>query len=93
MDESKNKEKKSEQNKKSEQETSSEFEAERKAVESLYDDIINTLKSERENLEREVRHEYRNARRYVRANPEQGVGIAFAGGIIAGILLGKLISR
>jgi len=76
-----------------EQESASEFEAERKAVESLYDDIITTLKSERENLEREMRHEYRNARRYVRANPEQGVGIAFAGGIIAGVLLGKLISR
>ncbi|MGF1670935.1 MAG: hypothetical protein ACFCU6_10825 [Balneolaceae bacterium] len=40
-----------------------------------------------------MRHEYRNARRYVRANPEQGIGIAFAGGLIAGILLGRLISR
>lgn len=69
------------------------FKAEKEAVESLYDDIINTLNGERERIEREIRHEYRNARRYVRANPEQGVGIAFAGGIIAGILLGKLISR
>jgi len=89
MEESKAKEKKQNGNEK----PKIDFKAEREAVESLYDDIIDTLSGERERIEREIRHEYRNARRYVRANPEQGVGIAFAGGIIAGVLLGKLISR
>ncbi len=92
MEEAKNKEAKKKETNNKEPETKK-FEAEKEAVESIYDDIINTLRSERENLEREIRHEYRNARRYVRANPEQGIGIAFAGGLIAGILLGRLISR
>lgn len=54
-----------------------------------YDKAIDRLKYERDRLERELRHEYRNARRYVRANPEQGVGIAFLAGLIIGVLLSQ----
>ncbi len=54
-----------------------------------YDKAIDRLKYERDRLERELRHEYRNARRYVRANPEQGVGIAFVTGLVIGILLSR----
>ena len=61
---------------------------EEKAVQT-YDAMLDRLKYERDRLEREVKHEYRNARRYVRANPEQGLGIAF----VAGLFLGALISR
>ena len=57
-----------------------------KAVQT-YDAALNRLKYERDRLERELKHEYRNARRYVRANPEQGLGIAFVAGLIAGVLI------
>ena len=58
-------------------------------VEKTYDDLIDRVKDERDWIERELRHEYRNARRYVRANPERGLGIALAAGIVIGILLGR----
>lgn len=52
-----------------------------------YDALINRLKYERDGLEREMKHEYRNARRYVRANPEYGLSVAFFAGLTLGILL------
>ncbi len=54
-----------------------------------YDKAIDRLKYERDRLENEVRHEYRNARRFVRANPERGLGIALLSGLLIGILLGR----
>jgi ElaB/YqjD/DUF883 family membrane-anchored ribosome-binding protein len=70
---------------------SSEFLSEEKqAVETAYNKIIDQLKIEKERAERELKHEYRNARRYVRANPEIGVGLAFVGGLLTGIILAKL---
>ena len=54
-----------------------------------YDDIIDRLKDERDWLERELRHEYRNARRYVRTNPEQSIGLALLAGVVTGILIGR----
>ncbi|MEO9885238.1 MAG: hypothetical protein ABJR05_08485 [Balneola sp.] len=59
---------------------------EQKAIEG-YDKALDKLQYEKDRLEREIRHEYRNARRYVRANPEQGLGVAFAAGLFLGILL------
>lgn len=59
---------------------------EQKAIES-YDKALDRLQYEKDRLERELRHEYRNARRYVRANPEQGLGIAFVAGLFLGVLL------
>lgn len=56
-------------------------------AENTYDVLIDRLKYERDNLERDLKHEYRNARRYVRANPEKGVGFAFLTGLAVGILL------
>ncbi|MGB0346369.1 MAG: DUF883 family protein [Balneolaceae bacterium] len=58
-------------------------------VEKTYDDLIDRVRDERDWIERELRHEYRNARRFVRANPERGIGIALAAGIVIGILLGR----
>ncbi|MEX0843641.1 MAG: DUF883 C-terminal domain-containing protein [Balneolaceae bacterium] len=58
-------------------------------AEETYDVLLNRLKYERDGLERELKHEYRNARRYVRAHPEQGLGIAF----VAGLVLGALLTR
>ena len=58
-------------------------------VEKTYDDVIDKLKDERDWLETELKHEYRNARRYVRANPERGLGLALVAGLAVGILLGR----
>ena len=52
-----------------------------------YDKAMDRFQYEKDRLERELKHEYRNARRYVRANPEQGVGIAFLAGLVIGVLL------
>ena len=59
---------------------------EQKAIES-YDKALDRLQYEKDRLERELLHEYRNARRYVRANPEQGLGVAFVAGLFLGVLL------
>ncbi|MTI89316.1 MAG: DUF883 family protein [Balneolaceae bacterium] len=56
-------------------------------AENTLDVLIDRLKYERDNLERDLKHEYRNARRYVRANPEQGIGIAFVAGLAIGVLI------
>ncbi|MEQ9265171.1 MAG: DUF883 C-terminal domain-containing protein [Balneolaceae bacterium] len=58
-------------------------------VEQKYDVIIDKLKDERDWLEKELKHEYRNARRYVRANPERGLGLAVVAGVLIGIFLGR----
>ncbi len=65
----------------------------REKLEATYTEMIDKLRAEKERLEYELKHEYRNARRYVRANPEQGVGIAFVSGLLIGVVLGKLIQR
>lgn len=66
----------------------------RKAVEAaLYDRLIQRLNEEKGRLERDIKHEYRSARRYVRANPEEGITIAFVGGMAAGLIISKLLSK
>ncbi|MFU8860675.1 MAG: hypothetical protein ACNA8K_09640 [Cyclonatronaceae bacterium] len=55
-----------------------------------YEDLLDQLNDEKERIEYDLRKEYRNARKYVRAHPEQGVGFAFLGGIIVGILVTSL---
>ncbi|MEQ9308883.1 MAG: hypothetical protein RLN90_05465 [Balneolaceae bacterium] len=66
-------------------------EALQEKVEKTYDDVIDKLKDERDWLETEIKHEYRNARRYVRANPERGLGIAAIAGLAVGIILGRAL--
>ena len=65
-----------------------------KAVEiAMYDRLIERLNEERTRLERDIKHEYRSARRYVRANPEEGIAVAFLSGVAAGLLVGKLFQK
>lgn len=66
------------------------FEEKREKLEAVYIEMADKLRAEKEKLEYEIKHDYRNARRYVRANPEQGVGIAFVSGILIGIIVGKI---
>jgi ElaB/YqjD/DUF883 family membrane-anchored ribosome-binding protein len=65
----------------------------RERLEATYTELIDKLHAEKEKLEYDLKHEYRNARRFVRANPEQGVGIAFVSGILIGVLLGKITNE
>ncbi|MGM0589524.1 MAG: DUF883 family protein [Bacteroidota bacterium] len=62
-------------------------------LEHKYDYLINRLNEERGRVERDLVHEYRNLRRYVRAHPEEGLGIALAGGFVLGLLIGKMTSK
>ena len=42
-------------------------------------------------LKRQSKHEYRKARRYVRANPETGLIVTLVGGFTLGLLISALI--
>ncbi|GAA5521120.1 hypothetical protein LQ318_05205 [Aliifodinibius salicampi] len=58
-----------------------------------YEKLIDQLKQERDSVREAVDHDYREARRYVRSHPEEGVLFAFAGGLALGFILGKLSNR
>ncbi|MDZ7659191.1 hypothetical protein [Fodinibius sp.] len=77
---------------KNKSEEKSEAKTEEKKREKIkgYEKLINRLKKERAELEDEINRDYREARRYVRSHPEEGVLIGFVGGIALGYLLGKL---
>lgn len=79
--------------KKSAQELKDNLDEKKEKLEAIYAELIDKLRSEKEKLEYDLKHEYRNARRYVRANPEQGIGIAFISGVLIGVILGKLTQR
>jgi len=55
--------------------------------------VLDTLEYERDRIQNELRREFRTARRYVRANPEIGVGAAFASGILVGVLLSVMYKK
>lgn len=57
---------------------------------SSYEKLLDRLKEERKHVEDELKKDYHNARRYVRSHPEEGVLFSFVGGIILGIMIGKL---
>lgn len=59
--------------------------------EKVYDKAIKKLLREREELLKELDHDYKEARRYVRSHPEEGVLIGFLGGVAVGLILGKLL--
>ncbi len=59
----------------------------------VLDRLNERLQVEKKRLEREIRQEYRSARKFVRTNPEKGIGYAFLGGVIGGLLLASLFKR
>jgi len=76
-------------------EENSEVKTEEKKREKIKGDekLINRWKEERAELEDELNRDYREARRYVRSHPEEGVLIGFVGGIALGYILSKLGRR
>lgn len=77
-------------NKSSDNDASSEKNQELEEKLSSYEELLDQLKKERAHVEEELRRDYRNARRYVRSHPEEGVLLSFMGGVVLGILIGKL---
>lgn len=69
------------------------LEKEKQYIEDRYTQVLDTLEYERDRIQNELRREFRTARRYVRANPEIGVGAAFAGGILAGVVLSAILKK
>lgn len=57
---------------------------------SQYEKLLDQLKKERDQIEHELKKDYRDARRYVRSHPEEGVLFSFIGGVVLGIVIGKL---
>jgi len=79
-----------EDNKKTEENSNKTIEEKKKAKIKYYEELIARLKRERRELQDEMNNEYREARRYVRLHPEEGVFYAFVGGIALGYLFGKI---
>lgn len=66
---------------------------EKEALNDAYGDMLKKLNSERDKISKEIRSEYKNARKYVKKNPETGLGVALAGGLLVGFVLAKLFNR
>ncbi|TVQ69520.1 MAG: hypothetical protein EA363_09520 [Balneolaceae bacterium] len=73
--------------------TAAKIEKNAESYDGGYRDIIEKLHEEKERLENDLRQEYRNARKYVRSHPEEGLAYAFLGGVLAGVILAKMLSR
>lgn len=79
--------------KKIEKEVKEVISKEREKLEGIYAELIEKLNGERERLSSDLQREYKNARKYVSSHPETGIGAAFAGGLLAGIIITKILSR
>lgn len=79
--------------KKMEKELKEVVQKEKEALNDAYEDVVLKLQNERDRLQKDLRKEYKNARKYVKKNPELSVGSALAGGLLAGIVISKLLNR
>lgn len=79
--------------KKTEKEIKDIINKEKEALNDAYSDLLNKLKSEREKFQKDLQNEYKSARKYVKKNPETGLGIALAGGLLVGLVIGKILNR
>jgi ElaB/YqjD/DUF883 family membrane-anchored ribosome-binding protein len=79
--------------KKAEKEIRDTIAKEKEALNDAYNDVLDKLKDERNKIQKELRNEYKSAKKYVKKNPETGVGIALAGGVLVGLILSKLFNR
>lgn len=60
---------------------------------AVYDKLLEKLNQEKDRIEKELKGEYENAKKYVKSNPEEGVAYAFAGGFLLGVIVAKLLSK
>ncbi|MEX0945193.1 MAG: DUF883 C-terminal domain-containing protein [Balneolaceae bacterium] len=66
---------------------------EKEELKTAYNEILSKLKDEGEKLQLDIRKEYDSAKKYVKKNPETGVGVALAGGLIIGLAIAKLFRK
>jgi ElaB/YqjD/DUF883 family membrane-anchored ribosome-binding protein len=66
---------------------------EKEELRNTYNDVVKKLRTEGERLQGDIRKEYKNARKYVKKNPETGVGVALAGGIFLGIVIANILKK
>jgi len=66
---------------------------EKEELKATYNDILSKLKVEGEKLQVDLRKEYDNAKKYVKKNPETGLGAALAGGLLIGLAIAKLLKK
>lgn len=55
-----------------------------------YEELIDRLYEQRDNLRRELNREYRDARHYVRSNPEESMVVGLIGGFVVGVVFSRL---
>jgi ElaB/YqjD/DUF883 family membrane-anchored ribosome-binding protein len=79
--------------KKTEKEIKESIQKEKKALNEAYNNYVDRLKNESDKIQKEIRSEYKTAKKYVKKNPETGVGIALAGGLLVGFVIAKLFNR
>ncbi len=77
-------------NKESQEQGEASTEEKKSAKIKGYEKLIDRLKEERNELQNELNRDYKEARRYVRSHPEEGILFAFVGGVALGYVLGKL---
>lgn len=66
---------------------------EKEELKDSYNNLVKRLQDEGNKLQGELQKEYKSAKKYVKKNPETGVGIALAGGLLIGLALAKLVKR
>jgi ElaB/YqjD/DUF883 family membrane-anchored ribosome-binding protein len=79
--------------KKAEKDIKDTIKKEKEALTVAYGDMLNKLKSERDKISKDIQSEYKNAKKYVKKNPETGLGVALAGGLVVGFILAKILKR
>lgn len=66
---------------------------EKKALNDAYDEVVGKLRKEQRRITDEIQKEVDQARTYVKKNPEAGLGIALASGLVIGIAISRLFKR
>lgn len=66
---------------------------EKEELKNSYNNLVKRLQDEGTKLQGDLQKEYKSAKKYVKKNPETGVGIALAGGLLIGLTLAKLLKR
>jgi len=66
---------------------------EKEELKNTYNDVVKKLRTEGDRLQGDIRKEYKNAKKYVKKNPETGVGVALAGGIFLGIVIANILKK
>lgn len=79
--------------KETEKEIKDTIQREKEELKKTYNDVVTRLRNEGDRLQHDIQKEYKNARKYIKKNPETGLGVALAGGLLIGFTLAKILNR